>query len=68
MDEKKSRPQDKWDAKAGMVPKTYKVKKAAAEEFATLCKQQGIAVGIKLSELMAEYVAEHGKDIDSTND
>ena len=33
MEEKKSRPQDKWDAKAGMVPKTYKVKKEAAEAF-----------------------------------
>ncbi len=68
MEEKKSRPQDKWDAKAGMVPKTYKVKKDAAEEFAVLCRQQGIAVGIKLSELMAEYVAGHRKDINATND
>ncbi len=56
MEEKKVRPQDKWDAKAGMVPKTYKVRKEAAETFAALCKEQGIAVGIKLSELMQEYV------------
>ena len=27
MEERKVRPQDKWDAKAGMVPKTYKVRK-----------------------------------------
>lgn len=58
MDEKKIRPQDKWDAKAGMVPKTYKVKKDAAEAFAAVCKAQGIAVGIKLSELMQAYVEE----------
>lgn len=59
MEEKKARPQDKWDAKAGMVPKTYKVKKQAAEEFAAVCKSQGIAVGIKLSELMKSYVEQN---------
>lgn len=56
MEEKKARPQDKWDAKAGMVPKTYKVKKEAAEAFAAMCKTQGVSVGIKLSELMSAYV------------
>lgn len=56
MEGKKVRPQDKWDAKAGMVPKTYKVKKEAAEAFAAKCKKQGVSVGIKLSELMSEYV------------
>lgn len=59
MEEKKIRPQDKWDAKAGMVPKTYKVRKDAAEAFAALCREQGIAVGIKLSELMSEYVKQN---------
>lgn len=59
MEEKKTRPQDKWDAKAGMVPKTYKVKKDAAEAFAILCRAQGIAVGMKLSELMSEYVEQN---------
>ena len=33
MEEKKVRPQDKWDAKAGLVPKTYKVNEKVAEEF-----------------------------------
>lgn len=33
MEEKKIRPQDKWDAKAGMVPKTYKVKKRRCRGF-----------------------------------
>lgn len=55
MEEKKNRPQDKWDAKAGMVAKTYKVKKEAAETFAAKCKEQGISIGIKLSELMSMY-------------
>ena len=55
MEEKKASPQDKWDARAGMVPKTYKVKKEAAETFAAKCKEQGVSIGIKLSELMIAY-------------
>ncbi len=48
----KTRAQDKWDVKAGMVAKTYKVKKTSAERFADACKERGVAMGIKLGELM----------------
>ena len=30
-EERKQRPQDKWDEKAGLVPKTYKINKKVAE-------------------------------------
>ena len=59
MEEKKARAQDRWDEKAGMVPKTYKVKKADAEAFAAACKEQGVAVGITLSKLMRQYVEQN---------
>ena len=59
MIEKKQRPQDKWDAKAGMIAKTYKVKKDDAEAFAEVCKANGVALGIKLSELMRQYVEQN---------
>ena len=59
MEEKKARPQDKWDAKAGMVSKTYKVKREASEAFAEKCKEQGISIGIKLSELMSMYTEDN---------
>jgi hypothetical protein len=51
----KIRAQDKWDAKAGMVAKTYKVKKASAERFAEACKDRGVSMGIKLGELMEMF-------------
>ena len=57
--EKNIRPQDKWDAKAGMVPKTYKVKKEDAEAFAKVCKEKNMAVGVTLSQLMREYVEQN---------
>ena len=36
MNKPKQRPQDRWDAKAGVVAKTYKLNKEVAEEFVRL--------------------------------
>lgn len=51
MEEKKSRPQDKWDAKAGLILKTYKVNKEVAEEFKAACKKSGVAMGTQLTKM-----------------
>lgn len=56
--ESKERPQDKWDAKAGLIPKTYKVSKEVAEEFQRLCKTKGIAMGKQLTKMMDEFIKE----------
>ena len=56
--ESKARPQDKWDAKAGLIPKTYKVNKEVAEEFQQLCKSKGIAMGKQLTKMMNEFIKE----------
>ena len=54
--EKKSRPQDKWDEKAGVISKTYKVNKKVAEEFQAACKKSGVAMGTQLTKLMNEFI------------
>lgn len=54
--EKKMRPQDKWDAKAGVAAKTYKVNKKVAEEFRIVCKKCGIAMGTQLTKMMQEFI------------
>ena len=51
-EEKKNRPQDKWDEKAGLVPKTYKVDKEVAEEFKEVCKEVGVAMGLSLIHIL----------------
>lgn len=56
--EKKTRPQDKWDAKAGLAAKTYKVNKDVAEEFRKVCKEKGIAMGNQLTKMMKEFIKE----------
>lgn len=58
MEEKKNRPQDKWDEKAGLIPKTYKVNKQVAEEFKEACKEAGVAMGTQLTRMMEEFVEE----------
>ena len=57
-EEKKKRPQDKWDEKAGLAPKTYKVNKEVAEEFSQACKEAGVAMGTQLTKLMKQFIEE----------
>lgn len=61
-EDKKVRPQDKWDAKAGMTAKTYKVKEEVADRFKEVCKEKGLAVGIKLTELMQKFIDENNQE------
>ena len=62
MEEKKTRRQDKWDAKAGMTAKTYKVNKKIAEEFADACKKREVSIGGQLTKMMREFVEEMNKE------
>lgn len=55
-EEKKIRPQDKWDKKAGMVSKSYKVNEKTAEEFKTACKRAGVSMGTQLTKMMREFI------------
>lgn len=61
-EEKKSRPQDKWDAKAGVISKTYKVNKSVAEEFQIACKKSGVAMGTQLTSMMKEFIEKVNKE------
>lgn len=56
MEEKKTRRQDRWDAKAGIVAKTYKIDKEVAEDFKEACKQVGVGMGPQLTAMMQEFV------------
>ena len=62
MEEKKRRPQDKWDEKAGVISKTYKVNKKVAEEFQIACKKAGVAMGTQLTKMMDEFNKQVNKE------
>ncbi|BAK46154.1 hypothetical protein CXIVA_01870 [Clostridium sp. SY8519] len=59
MDEKKIRPQDRWDAKAGVAAKSYKVDRKTADEFKETCKRLGISMGPQLTKMMREFIEQN---------
>lgn len=60
-DSNKPRPQDRWDEKAGVISRTYKVDKATADEFQKACKKAGVAMGPQLTKLMREFIDKTGE-------
>lgn len=53
---KKIRPQDKWNAKAGYISKSYKLKKDLVEQFAEACNKAGVSQAGQLSKMMKEFI------------
>lgn len=56
---KKQRPQDKWDAKAGVKTRGYKLHTAIADQFRDACKSAGISQARALEQLMQEFIEQH---------
>lgn len=56
MDEKKKRPQDVWNEKAGWISKSYKLKKELVEEFSQACKREGVSQAGQLTKMMKEFI------------
>ena len=59
MDEKKIRAQDKWDMKAGVSAKTYKVNTAVADAFAETCDRLGVSKASQLTKMMTEFIEQN---------
>lgn len=62
MEEKKIRPQDKWNAKAGLISKSYKLKKELTEEFAKACNKAGVSQAGQISKMMKQFIEEVNKE------
>lgn len=56
MEERKIRPQDRWNAKAGLISKSYKLKRELVEEFASACEKAGVSQARQLSMMMKEFI------------
>lgn len=52
----------KYEAKAGWISKSYKLKKEVVEEYAKACDDAGVSQAGKLMEMMREFVEETKKD------
>lgn len=61
MEEKKIRRQDKWNAKAGWISKSYKLKRELVEAFADACEKAGVSQAGQLSMMMREFIEKNNK-------
>lgn len=48
----------KYEAKAGWVSKSYKLKKELVDEFASACEKAGTSQAAQLSLMMKEFIEE----------
>ena len=58
MSTEKKRPQDRWNEKAGLISKSYKLKRELTEEFATACDAAGVSQAGQISKMMREFIDE----------
>lgn len=49
----------RYQKKVGLIAKSYKLKKDLAEEFAALCKEQGVSQSALVTEWIKQYIKEH---------
>ena len=47
---------DKYQKKAGIIAKSFKLKKALAEEFKEACDRRGESQAAAISRMMQEYI------------
>ena len=53
---KKKTPQDRWQAKVGLISKSYKLKKDLVEDFAKSCEKAETTQAKQLSKMMEEFI------------
>ena len=56
MGTEKKRPQDRWNEKAGLISKSYKLKKELTEEFAEACESAGVSQAGQISKMMRAFI------------
>lgn len=49
----------KYEAKVGLVAKSYKLKKELVDEFAETCKAIGVSQSAQLTKMMQDFIEEH---------
>ncbi|MCI8285234.1 MAG: chemotaxis protein [Firmicutes bacterium] len=51
----------KYEAKAGWISKSYKLKKEVVEAFAKACKNAGTSQAAQLTKMMNDFINEQNK-------
>lgn len=56
MEEKKIRPQDKWNKKAGYISKSFKLKQDVVEAYIAACNKAGVSLAGQLTKMMQDFI------------
>ena len=51
----------KWNAKAGYISKSYKLKREVVEQFAEACEKAGVSQAAQLTKMMNEFIENQKK-------
>ena len=51
----------KYEAKIGMISKSYKLKKEIVEQFTDACKNAGVSQSAQLTKMMQDFIEETNK-------
>ncbi len=57
--QKRIRPQDAWNERAGLVSKSYKLKKSLVEDFKASCDKAGVSQAGQISKMMQEFIEQN---------
>ena len=64
-EEKKERPQDRWNEKNNYIAKSFKMHKELADEFKVACEMAGVSQSGQIVAMMTDFInktkAEHSK-------
>lgn len=55
---KKIRPQDKWNKTHGLVSVSYKLNKSIADDFSNACIKAGVSKKSQLEKMMLQFINE----------
>lgn len=56
MNEKKERPQDKWNREHGYITKGYRMHKELADEFKEVCERVGVTQSGQIVKMMTDFI------------
>lgn len=59
MTEKKETPQQRWNKKNKYIAKSFKMRKALADEFKVACDRAGVSQSGQIVKMMQEFIDQH---------
>lgn len=57
--EKKETPQQRWNKKNEYIAKSFKMRKALADEFKVACDKAGVSQSGQIVKMMQEFIDQH---------